>query len=158
PALAEWSGELGRPLPADRAAARSATRRCRAAGERVRRMLWDPVAARLRDAQRAFVVPDGGLALVNLAALPVAGDRGLVETGPTLALLGAERDLIDAPAGNGAASGLLALGGIDYDAAHASPPLAALDGGAVAARDDATARVERSDRRGLPPCAAFDRL
>jgi tetratricopeptide (TPR) repeat protein/CHAT domain-containing protein len=84
-------------------------------GAQLRRTIWDPIATRLAGATRVFLVPDGALNLVNLAALPDARGGYLVEHGPLLHVVSAERDLVpfgDAPGG----AGLLALGAIDYDA------------------------------------------
>ena len=46
-------------------------RQNRLAGNAVRRLLWDPVAGHLAGVDRVFVVPDGSIALVPFAALPV---------------------------------------------------------------------------------------
>jgi CHAT domain-containing protein len=89
--------------------------------------VWDPLARALGNADPVFVVPDGALHRVTFAALP-AGKNGayLVEQGPLLHRLTAERDLVpwDGPASG---TGLLALGGVDFDRtspASASEPLA----------------------------------
>jgi CHAT domain-containing protein len=62
--------------------------------------------------KRVFVVPDGAVNLVPLAALPVAGSGYLLENGPVIHYLSAERDLVPveerfARPGHG----LLAVGG-----------------------------------------------
>ncbi|MBD3867010.1 MAG: tetratricopeptide repeat protein [Acidobacteria bacterium] len=90
----------------------------RETGQLLREMVWDPLERSLVGADRVFVIPDGSLNLVNIAALPSGRDRYMVETGPTLHLLSAERDLTgpgELPAGG---SGLLALGAPDFG--HAS--------------------------------------
>jgi hypothetical protein len=62
-----------------------------------------------------FIVPDGALQFVNWDTMPVDGDRYLVELGPLISYLSAERDLVDqAPHASG--FGLLAIGAPDYDA------------------------------------------
>ena len=53
-------------------------------GASLRRRLWDPIALHLNGARRVFVVPDGAVNLVPLAALPVASGRYLLEDGPVL--------------------------------------------------------------------------
>ena len=91
----------------------------RKAGEGLRAAIWDPVARHLRGAVRVFVVPDGALHLVSFAALPAAGDSYhpdsyVIESGPLIHYLSAERDLVhqaDEPTG----AGLLVLGGPDFD-------------------------------------------
>src|SRR4029453_17629300 len=68
------------------------------------------------DAQRIFVVPDGTLNLVPLAALPTARGRYLIESVPVIHYLSAERDLVtdESPTVN-VGSGLLAVGGPAFD-------------------------------------------
>ena len=107
-------------------------------GERLRAAVWDPVSARCTGAQRAFVVPDGELALVNLAALPIGSDAFLLERGPLLVMLDHEHDLVADPLPTAPAGPcLLALGAPDFDAAPAaSPPTPASEvaGGLAALR------------------------
>jgi CHAT domain-containing protein/tetratricopeptide (TPR) repeat protein len=94
------------------------------AGEALRRAIWDPVARSLGGVRQVFVVPDGMLNLVNLAALPTASARYLVETGPLLHYLSAERDLVpmEKPARRG--TGLLIVGAPDYESLPAAPAAA----------------------------------
>ncbi|MBI4602435.1 MAG: CHAT domain-containing protein, partial [Planctomycetes bacterium] len=86
--------------------------------------VWDPVAARLGGAARVFVVPDGALHLVSFAALPAGAGEHLVERGPLLHGLSAERDLAGLPEGSGrgaagtgggGGTGLLVLGAPDFE-------------------------------------------
>jgi CHAT domain-containing protein len=63
-------------------------------GVELRRAAWDPVIPSLAGAQRVFVVPDGELNLVNLAALPTDASSYLIEDGCHTHYLSAERDLI----------------------------------------------------------------
>ncbi len=96
----------------------------RTSGRALRRMVWDPVTPALGNAARVFLVPDGSLALVPFAALPTGAQRYLVETGPTLQYLSAERDVAEFSAKISASgTGLLALGGPAFNAraATASP-------------------------------------
>lgn len=83
----------------------------------LRKAIWDPVAPLLAGAHRLFIVPDGAISLVSFAALPIEPERYLVETGPLLHYLSAERDLVRASRRAGGARGLLAIGGPDFDAA-----------------------------------------
>ena len=96
--------------------AASAEADCRAHGQRLRMAVWDPVGSLVADAARVYVVPDGALNLVNLAALPVGQSAYLVEQGPTLHRLATERDLLPGgPAATGTGGGLLIVSGPDYD-------------------------------------------
>ncbi|HEU4925697.1 MAG TPA: CHAT domain-containing tetratricopeptide repeat protein, partial [Vicinamibacterales bacterium] len=79
-------------------------------GANLRRRIWDPVAGHLAGVNRVFVVPDNAVNLVPLAALPVKGSRYLLEDGPTIHYLSAERDLV-AASSSATAEGLLAIGG-----------------------------------------------
>ncbi|MDX2436152.1 MAG: CHAT domain-containing protein, partial [Acidobacteriota bacterium] len=88
----------------------------RRAGEALRRRIWDPLASLLKGAKTVFVVPDGELGLVNLAALPLGADRYLVEGGVLIHMLDEERGLVAPPgAGLDDRSVLLALGDPDFD-------------------------------------------
>lgn len=82
----------------------------RQTGEALRRAVWSPVSPYLRDARRVFIVPDGALHLVNFAALPTGQSGYLLETGPRIHYLSAERDLV--PVGEQQEKGvdLLAIG------------------------------------------------
>ena len=114
-AVEAWRKEFGAArMFASRADPAGSLLKYRAAGEQLRRLIWDPLARHLVGTSRAFIVPDGALNLVSLPALPIGGTRYLVETGPVLHLLSTERDLLrDSPAKPG--RGLLAVGGPSYD-------------------------------------------
>jgi len=125
-AVRRWRDEAGtdpRGLP-DRGGVRAAEERYADAGRRLRELVWDPVAEKVRGAATLFVVPDGALQLVNLGTLPVRDGGYLIETGPLLHILSSERDLVrdaDAPDPGGS---LLTLGGVDFDARTAVSSLA----------------------------------
>lgn len=108
------------------------------AGERLRRLVWDPLVAHLPASGNVWFVPDGELQKVNLYALPVAPGRFLVDEPLVLHRLSSERDLLAGPA-PAPAGGVLAVGGIDYEGATA------------AARADSAARPLAA----LPACRAF---
>jgi CHAT domain-containing protein/tetratricopeptide (TPR) repeat protein len=75
----------------------------------LRRLIWDPAVGALRGVETLFVVPDGSLNLVSLAALPADDEAYLLERGPAFHYLTAERDLAG-HAGSAKGRGLLALG------------------------------------------------
>lgn len=117
----------------------------RKAGERLRNRVWDPVAAALGNARRVFVTPDHELNLIDFATLP-AGEGGyLVEHGPLLHYLSAERDLVAAPAA-ARGDGLLAIGAPSFDRAPSEPRLLA------------TAADPRVFRGSRPVCSEFRSL
>ena len=87
----------------------------RVAGTALRRRLWDPIAGQLKDAINVFVVPDGALNVVTLAALPTGRTTYLIDNGPVIHYLSAERDLVTSAAQSSAGRGLLALGGAAFD-------------------------------------------
>jgi CHAT domain-containing protein/tetratricopeptide (TPR) repeat protein len=102
-----------------------AERAYRAAGSGLRHRLWDPIALHVKDATTVFVVPDGTLNLVSLAALPVGQTKYLIDGGPVIHYLSAERDLVTGePAATGN-HGLLAIGGADFDDSTLFTPRAA---------------------------------
>ena len=73
----------------------AAEREYRQAGAALRAAIWDPVTAHLGVARRAFVVPDGLLNVVNIAALPSrTAARYLVEEPVVTHYLSTERDLL----------------------------------------------------------------
>jgi tetratricopeptide (TPR) repeat protein len=74
------------------------------------RKVWTPVSPYLRDIERVFIVPDGSLNLVNLAALPTGSGHYLVESGPLLHYLSAERDLVLLTKEERLGQGMLAMG------------------------------------------------
>ena len=100
--ILQWQKQLAQEAMAGgRGANRSEAAYRRVAGA-LRRQIWDPLSTHLSPATRVFVVPDGALHLVSFAALPTAASQYLVETGPVIHYLSAERDLVRAetrPAG-----------------------------------------------------------
>jgi CHAT domain-containing protein len=145
-----WRDEagLGRRVPGRDVAA--ATAACRRVGTALRARIWDPLSPHLAGARRIYVVPDGPLHLVNLAALPSGDDRYLIDDDRPLVYLGAERDLLDAPATGGASGELLALGAPDFSAnrtpiAFAPLPASADEVREVAALWRRTRRVAERD-------------
>jgi CHAT domain-containing protein/Tfp pilus assembly protein PilF len=85
------------------------------AGASLRRKAWDPIATILGGATRVLVVPDSSLNLVNLGALPVDGGGYLIERGPLVHYVSAERDLVR-PGEERVGAGLLTVGEPAYDA------------------------------------------
>ncbi|MGH7724408.1 MAG: CHAT domain-containing protein [Candidatus Eiseniibacteriota bacterium] len=116
---------------------------CRKLGQAVRDLLWEPIAARLGDVTDVYLVGESSTADLPWQALP-QGDRSyLVEAGPRIHLLNAERELVEgapaivspAPTG-GASSSLLAVGAPDFDRAGASTEPVALAAAIVRASPD----------------------
>lgn len=129
-AVAAWRDQVAREASAPGRRTALNERQTREAGVALRRLVWDPVAPALKGATRVFLVPEGALHLVNFAALPVPGNRYLLETGPLLHLLTTERDLssLGAPA---RLRSLLAVGDPDYGPAAprtAVPPVQGCSG------------------------------
>lgn len=87
---------------------------CRKAGEALRRKIWEPLLPALEGAKRVFIVPAGALHLVPFAALPEGESKYLVESGPAIHYLSAERDLAAFREEKRAGRGLLAAGGIEF--------------------------------------------
>ena len=90
-----------------------------------------------------FIVPDGALNAVSFAALPVGACGYLVESGPALHYLSAERDLVPRTHTE-PGSGLLAVGGPDYEATSL---FASLGGKSANGASGATASGHRSPLR-----------
>jgi CHAT domain-containing protein/tetratricopeptide (TPR) repeat protein len=87
----------------------------RTAGAALRRRVWDPLREHLNGAATAFVVPDGTLNVVSLAALPVGQMKYLLDEGPVIHYLTAERDLVASPSPSAVTQGLLAVGGAAFN-------------------------------------------
>ncbi|MEM7249496.1 MAG: CHAT domain-containing tetratricopeptide repeat protein, partial [Acidobacteriota bacterium] len=114
-AIATWRHEVTLPLPRSGPLVALREERYRAAGRELRRLAWDPIAAELGGVDRVFIVPDGDLHVVSFATLPDDDDGYLVESGPLLHYLGAERDLVTAEESDASGHGLLAVGGVAFD-------------------------------------------
>jgi CHAT domain-containing protein len=82
----------------------------RTAGAALRKKIWDPIAPHLKGTQRVFIVPDGALHLVSFAALPTGQSSYLLETGPRIHYLSAERNLVPLGEQEKKGVGLLAIG------------------------------------------------
>lgn len=113
PLVARWKAALGELRPARRNEAA-----CRALGADVRRRAWDPIARAVGDARDIYLVPEAPLDGLPWGALPAARGRYLVEEGPLIHTLDAERELLTDP-GATPAGGLLAVGDVDFDRADA---------------------------------------
>jgi CHAT domain-containing protein/tetratricopeptide (TPR) repeat protein len=109
-----WRAQIDAEIGGGGLGARRLEAAYRQAGAALRARIWDPIAPSLRQATSVFVVPDGALHLVDVAALPVGTSRYLIESGPTLHYLLAERDLIRADA-EAPGRGLLVMGAPDFD-------------------------------------------
>lgn len=68
-----------------------------------------------------IIVPDGSFNLVNVAALPVGRTQYLVDRGPLIHYLSAERDLVLRPDAAEPGTGVLVLGGPSFNTAATAP-------------------------------------
>jgi CHAT domain-containing protein/tetratricopeptide (TPR) repeat protein len=151
--IREWKKNLasepaGLPLAGGRGEARY-----REAGGRLRKAVWDPLAASLGGASTVFIVPDGALSLVSLSALPASKAGYLVESGPLVHYLSAERDLVGSVSDRPAKKGMLALGGPDFDALRDEP---VLKSGALAASKPVTRAAGAEPAYRSPPTSCDD--
>ncbi|HKQ56992.1 MAG TPA: tetratricopeptide repeat protein [Candidatus Eisenbacteria bacterium] len=151
PLVGRWKAEaVGRSLASQPAQAEG---NYRDAGVALRQRVWDPVESSLTRVTRVFVVPDGSLNLMNFAALPLDDGRYVLERGPLIHYLSAERDLV--PSGTPQrGAGLLALGAPDFDA---TSMFASLSPGAAAATAVAAATTASSGVDGSPAMAVATR-
>lgn len=111
-----WSDDILAGGVAPKSGSRRAEGACRTSGAALRKRIWDPVSPSVRGLERVFVVPDGSIHLLNLAALPEGSEGYLIESGPLIHLLSAERDLCAYSREGKVGHGLLALGGPSFDA------------------------------------------
>jgi hypothetical protein len=129
----------------------------RAAGEALRKLVFDPVARVAGRARRWIVVPDDVLSLVAFDALPL--DDGLVADALAVEVRLGAIDVLQPNVPEPAPCALLALGGIDYDsdAPDASDGADARAAGAM----PATASMLRSGlrpERFAPLAASLDEV
>ena len=113
--VSQWRTDIAAEARTSTPASGESARSSRMSGLALRTSVWDRLTPHLDNASRVFIVPDGALSLVPFAALPVGQRSYLLERGPVLHYLSAERDLApptDTPA---VGQGLLALGGPAYD-------------------------------------------
>ena len=108
-AIAAWRQALEYEVSAPGVAPKRSLKRYVDAATTLRREVWDPVASLVTGSDMVFIVPDGPLHLVNFAALPTEAGRFLIETGPLLHVLSAERDLVARPR-DAVGKGLLLMG------------------------------------------------
>jgi CHAT domain-containing protein/tetratricopeptide (TPR) repeat protein len=111
--------------------ARQALAAYRDDAELLRRRIWDPIESHLAGLERLFVVPDGALHLVNFAALPVGDREYVIERGPKLHYLSAERDLV-LEHQELAGEGLLVVGNPDFEETNLFAALAPVEPKAIA--------------------------
>ena len=109
PVVRRWIAAVGEPNPAERSESA-----CRREGALVRARLWDPIAKATAGARDVFLVPDGPTIGIPWGALPEGSGGYLAEADRTIHVLESERELATrAPISGG--SGLLAVGGVNYD-------------------------------------------
>jgi CHAT domain-containing protein/tetratricopeptide (TPR) repeat protein len=113
PVVANWRREITRIVGATSPG--DAEMSYRTAGAALRRRVWDPLREHLKGATTVFVVPDGTLNVVSLAALPVGQTKYLLDEGPVIHYLSAERDLVADTTSSTTSGGLLAVGGAAFN-------------------------------------------
>ena len=114
--IAAWREEVSRGTFRPDRTEEEKLRACTRAGAELRSVLWDPIAKEISGARRVFVVPDGQIHLVNLAALPLEDGTYLLESGITLHHLSTERELHRIRDEGAGAGGALVLGAPDFAA------------------------------------------
>lgn len=114
--VSQWRADISAEvLAAGQEPPHEVVRSSRESGAVLRRRVWDPVAAHVNDAARVFIVPEGALSLVPFVAFPIGSRSYLLENGPLIHYLSAERDLVPFINTPASGRGLLALGGPSFD-------------------------------------------
>jgi CHAT domain-containing protein len=90
------------------------------AAGRLRGAVWDPIEAEVAGARQIFVVPDGTLNLVNVAALTDQQGRYFVERDAVIHYLSTERDVVTGTVESKSRGSLLAVGNPAFD--EGGPP------------------------------------
>ncbi|HET9358729.1 MAG TPA: CHAT domain-containing protein [Vicinamibacterales bacterium] len=149
--VSRWREDIGaEALPT--AVPSAVGRSSRASGTSLRKLLWDPIAPRVNDVSRIFVVPDGALNLVPFVALPVRTASYLLEDAPVIHLVSAERDLLSERDQRVNDGGLLAVGGPAFD------DRAVLSPSVAAKRAPASAIAALPTRSAATICGGFQSL
>lgn len=121
-AVQAWTALLSSPPRVGVRAGESAARR---AGERVRHLVWDPIARITGDATTVFVVPTHPVDDLPWLAFPAPGGRYLAEQPTEVRVLTSERHAIAAAPAASSGAGLLAVGDPAFDrtgaATHRAP-------------------------------------
>jgi CHAT domain-containing protein/tetratricopeptide (TPR) repeat protein len=149
--VSRWREQVAQEALAPGRASRRTEATYRLTATELRQKVWDPVAPHLQGIKSVFLVPDGSLHLVNFAALPVGQTNYLVERGPLIHYLSAERDLV-LTAPEHANGGLLALGSPAFDDTGSFAALKPETGGGIELAAGATFRGSR------PDCVTFESM
>jgi len=136
-----WASAVMAAASGDAAVAAKAEAASRTAGRALRRAIWDPVLGALGDVEGVLIVPDGSLQRVNFGALPDSGKSYLVERDLAMHYATSESDIAATHARVSHGSGLLALGGVDFDGASAN--------GSSASRSAPASRGGEGDCQGF---------
>lgn len=115
PLVFDWGQEAARGTRIPGRSAKDAEDAYFKAGEALRQKVWDPIAPHLGNTKLVLVVPDGILHTVNFASLPIETGKYLIEKGPLIHYLSAERDVVSSEQTSSKGSGLLALGNPAFD-------------------------------------------
>jgi CHAT domain-containing protein/Tfp pilus assembly protein PilF len=136
-----WRRQVEEAPKGPGAIGRAAEERYRPVALDLRRAIWDPLTASIGAARLVFVVLDGDLHVVSLSTLPAGRESYLVETGPLIHYLTTERDLLSSSKERARGSGLLALGGADYQNAGNADVLRVAGASPVTGADPDPART-----------------
>ncbi len=155
--ISRWREEAARGIMNQRRSQKQAEAAYRTAGELLRQKIWDLIATHLQGASHIFVVPDGAINLVSLAALPAGQSDYLMETGPLIHYFSAERDLVPSESTAIKGAGLLALGGPAFDETSLFAALAR-QGRKSAASSQAQTRTSQTYRGPRSSCGDFQSM
>lgn len=118
-AIRTWRREIEAARGTVPGAVSAAETRYRAAGERLRAVIWDPVVPHLGGSRTVLVVPDGLVSFVSLATLPSSSGPYLEETGPMFHYLSTERDTVRGESRSPRRDELLVVAAPEFGAAPA---------------------------------------
>jgi CHAT domain-containing protein len=149
--VSRWREQVAQEALAPGRASRSTETSYRLRASELRQKVWDPLSPHLQGIKSVFLVPDGSLHLVNFAALPMGRTSYLVEQGPIIHYLSAERDLVRTTAEH-ANGGLLVLGSPAFDDTGSFTALKPEAGGGIKPAAGGTFRGSRSD------CVTFESM
>ncbi|MGD8539980.1 MAG: CHAT domain-containing protein [Candidatus Aminicenantes bacterium] len=115
PLIFDWSQEAARGTRIPGRSNKDSEVAYRSSGEILRQKVWDPIIPYVGGAKQVIIVPDSSLYAVNFASLPINSKEYLIEKGPLIHYLSAERDIVSSDGTSRSGVGLLALGDPAYD-------------------------------------------
>jgi CHAT domain-containing protein len=156
PLIKKWKREM--VFAAGASEPEQAEARYRSAADALGGRIWNPIVEQLAGVKRVLIVPDGSINLVSFNSLPAGAGSYLVEAGPLVHYLSAERDVVSTTEAFASGRGLLAIGGPAFDGADPTVASASSTGRPPAPRTRSACGSFESLRFDPLPAAEIEAL